>query len=107
MAVTLRTTAATSVAGTPPRPVTWRSIDPPGPAGARGAPLPSRVSSRRNGVTPTNPPAAAGLRVAGALAAAVAGAASAADDQSATGTTDSADSAAAKRVRRIILRFLR
>lgn len=55
-AVTLSTTADTPVAGTPPRPVTCRSIDePPLTLPAAPVPVPSRVSRRRAGVTGWKP----------------------------------------------------
>ena len=47
--VTLRTTAETPEAGTPPRPSTATSIAWPGPTGADVTPVPSRVSSTRAG----------------------------------------------------------
>jgi hypothetical protein len=67
--VTLRDTAVAPVAGTPAVPVTWTSIDWPGPAFVAGAPSPIRVSRIRVGVTGMNPPDA-GAVWAGAAAAA-------------------------------------
>src|SRR5207248_455435 len=49
--VALRTTTATPLAGTFPRPTTWTSIVWPPATRAAGAPLPVRVSSRRAGVS--------------------------------------------------------
>src|SRR5438445_121849 len=50
VAVTLSTTAPAPLSGTSPRPPTWRLITPPGPT-VRAAPVPSRVSSSRAGVS--------------------------------------------------------
>ena len=49
--VMLSTTAPTPVSGTPPRPVTSSVIVCAGPSRPSGAPLPSRVSSTREGVS--------------------------------------------------------
>src|SRR5215472_6161058 len=56
VAVTFRTTAETPEAGTPPRPVTCRVSVCAGPTAAMGAPLPMRVSSRREGERALNIP---------------------------------------------------
>src|SRR5947209_17964657 len=53
--VTVKATAETPVAGTPPRPVTCRFRVAPGPIAAAGAPVPSRVSRMRAGVTGWKP----------------------------------------------------
>ena len=54
--VTLSTTDVTPVKGTSPVPATIRSTCWPGPTGVRAAPMPTRVSSRRRGVTATSWP---------------------------------------------------
>src|SRR6476620_53738 len=58
--VTVRftTTADTPWLGTPPTPVTCTATDADGPTRARGAPVPLRVSSTRNGATLWNSPPA-------------------------------------------------
>jgi len=60
----LRETAATPVAGIPPRPVTCTSITWPGPTLAAAAPRPERVSRMRAGLTAVKPPGVAGGPVA-------------------------------------------
>src|SRR5438477_7527421 len=55
--VTLRATAVTPAAGTPPRPDTWRFSVEAWPSDPRNPPVPSRVSSSRAGVSPLNNPA--------------------------------------------------
>src|SRR5437773_5584525 len=65
VAVTFKTTAETPLAGTPPRPVTWRLSVWPGLSLARGAPLPVLVSSTRDGIRglkrPSGPGDASGV----------------------------------------------
>src|ERR1700722_5508395 len=56
--VTFRTTAATLLAGTPPRPVTCKPNVPCAATGPATAPTPVRVSNSRDGVSDTNAPSA-------------------------------------------------
>src|SRR5689334_2098483 len=53
-AVTLRTTAVAPAGGTPPRPATASVRVCPGPHGVLNPPVPSRESSRRDGVMAVN-----------------------------------------------------
>src|SRR5215211_8373903 len=54
--VTFITTALTPVVGRPPRPVSCRVSELPVGTGATGAPIPTRVSRTRAGVTGTKVP---------------------------------------------------
>src|SRR6266853_3907818 len=58
--VTFKTTADTPLDGTPPRPVTWRSIFWLGVRMAAGAPLPVLVSSSRDGTRGLKSPSGPG-----------------------------------------------
>ncbi len=54
--MTFMTTAVTPEAGIPFTPPTWRVTTPPGPTRPFGAPVPSRVSRKREGAIGTKRP---------------------------------------------------